>query len=146
MAAAILQRFLRKSFSPSQSPSLIRSITSLSNSLSPPNLSNTLFSLVTNADEKTDPDTKSLNPLLGFLDKEKTLTFNPPIQIFPSFPYGYFMKPVSPPGFHQWEADEALDSSTTTVWADSVKKKRKRKMNKHKYKKLRKSLRRKSRA
>ncbi|KAJ6761411.1 AURORA KINASE A-INTERACTING PROTEIN [Salix koriyanagi] len=39
--------------------------------------------------------------------------------------------------------EEGADGSRT-LWADSVKKKRKRKMNKHKYQKLRKRLRRKS--
>lgn len=69
--------------------------------------------------------------------------------IFPNFPFGYCMNPISSTGFEQLGAFEAVEvesDDARTIWADSVKKKRKKKMNKHKYKKLRKRLRRKSRA
>ncbi|CAJ1947519.1 unnamed protein product [Sphenostylis stenocarpa] len=62
--------------------------------------------------------------------------------IFPSFPFGFFPKPVFESGFHSLDDEVREDSGT--VWADSVKKKRKRKMNKHKYQKLRKRMRRQS--
>ncbi|KAJ0047857.1 hypothetical protein Pint_15594 [Pistacia integerrima] len=43
------------------------------------------------------------------------------------------------------EAEKEVETDDArTIWADSVKKKRKKKMNKHKYKKLRKRLRRKT--
>ncbi|KAK4772711.1 hypothetical protein SAY86_014486 [Trapa natans] len=63
-----------------------------------------------------------------------------PTPIFPSFHLGMFADPV-------FVAESDLDvvkseESDRTLWADSVKKKRKKKMNKHKYKKLRKRLRR----
>lgn len=62
--------------------------------------------------------------------------------IFPSFPFGFASKPVFENGIlsHQSEDTELEDSQT--LWADSVKKKRKKKMNKHKYQKLRKRMRR----
>ncbi|KAK9926760.1 hypothetical protein M0R45_023973 [Rubus argutus] len=70
---------------------------------------------------------------------------SPPI--FPSFPFGYCLNPISPIGSDQLgvcEAGEVESDDARTIWADSVKKKRKRKMNKHKLRKLRKSLRRKT--
>ncbi|KDO69423.1 hypothetical protein CISIN_1g035601mg, partial [Citrus sinensis] len=69
-------------------------------------------------------------------------------RFYPSFPFGYCLNPISSTGFSQLNAIDAgvveTDDDATTVWADSVKKKRKKKMNKHKYKKLRKRLRRKT--
>ncbi|ESR53221.1 DUF1713 domain-containing protein [Citrus sinensis] len=69
-------------------------------------------------------------------------------RFYPSFPFGYCLNPISSTGFCQLNAIDAgvveTDNDATTVWADSVKKKRKKKMNKHKYKKLRKRLRRKT--
>ncbi|KAL5218742.1 hypothetical protein ABZP36_019426 [Zizania latifolia] len=59
-------------------------------------------------------------------------SFHPGLQIYPS---------LDP----RWEKEEELvdgDGEGAEVWADSVKKKRKRKMNKHKLRKLRKRLRR----
>lgn len=57
---------------------------------------------------------------------------------YPSFPFADHLDPVSEGG------QDALGfgDGDLTVWADSVKKKRKKKMNKHKYRKLRKRLRR----
>ncbi|KAJ0104663.1 hypothetical protein Patl1_18192 [Pistacia atlantica] len=70
------------------------------------------------------------------------------LQFFPSFPFGYCLNPISSCGFDQLKVIEAEKEVETddarTIWADSVKKKRKKKMNKHKYKKLRKRLRRKT--
>ncbi|KDP31002.1 hypothetical protein JCGZ_11378 [Jatropha curcas] len=68
---------------------------------------------------------------------------------YPSFPFGYCLKPISITGSNQLDAigadfAENDTDDAKTVWADSVKKKRKKKMNKHKYKKLRKRLRRKA--
>lgn len=47
-------------------------------------------------------------------------------------------------GFCSPEAKVAELDDSSTMWADSVKKKRKKKMNKHKYQKLRKRMRRQS--
>ncbi|KAM1186078.1 hypothetical protein ACFX2I_015206 [Malus domestica] len=72
-----------------------------------------------------------------------------PFPIFPNFPFAFCFNPISPAGFDRlgvFEAVEVESDDVRTIWADSVKKKRKKKMNKHKLKKLRKSLRRKSRA
>ncbi|XXG62481.1 hypothetical protein AAC387_Pa05g0830 [Persea americana] len=137
MAAAIISRLLRK-----RSPGL-RNLTSLN---VPPSsdLQIPLFSH-RNPDSRTNPDHKIPNHLLGFLDRERISSSQSPSRphIFPSFPYGCFLNPISPSGFDQSEAEEVEDGPAT-IWADSVKKKRKRKMNKHKYKKLRKRLRRKT--
>lgn len=64
--------------------------------------------------------------------------------IFPSFPFGFPLNPISPTGFRSHEDLNGDDDDSGALWADSVKKKRKRKMNKHKYKKLRKRMRRQS--
>ena len=65
----------------------------------------------------------------------------PAIPIFPSFPFGFSLNPIGSTGF---ALADAVSGDDRTIWADSVKKKRKRKMNKHKYRKLRKRLRRKT--
>ncbi|XWS37180.1 hypothetical protein CRYUN_Cryun19dG0020700 [Craigia yunnanensis] len=73
------------------------------------------------------------------------------LKLYPNFPFGCLLNPISSTGFDplevvevEEEATEAEDDDAGKVWADSVKKKRKKKMNKHKYKKLRKRLRRKT--
>ncbi|KAK9090270.1 hypothetical protein Sjap_023447 [Stephania japonica] len=61
--------------------------------------------------------------------------------IYPNFPFGYCLNPIISIGSDPFEeiVDGGYGSDVAgTVWADSVKKKRKRKMNKHKYRKLRK--------
>ncbi|KAM0940818.1 hypothetical protein DsansV1_C18g0154271 [Dioscorea sansibarensis] len=72
---------------------------------------------------------------------------NPPnrFPIYPSFPHWPHLEPISISGFDPSYIDDGAESTDVdqrTVWADSVKKKRKKKMNKHKYRKLRKRLRR----
>lgn len=62
--------------------------------------------------------------------------------IFPSFPFGFASKPVLENGILSHVAEDAELEDAQTLWADSVKKKRKKKMNKHKYQKLRKRMRR----
>ncbi|KAI4348236.1 hypothetical protein L6164_008983 [Bauhinia variegata] len=62
--------------------------------------------------------------------------------IFPSFPFGFVLNPVSSIGVFPPEAEDVELDDSRKMWADSVKKKRKRKMNKHKYQKLRKRMRR----
>ncbi|KAL4577153.1 hypothetical protein LXL04_013257 [Taraxacum kok-saghyz] len=66
---------------------------------------------------------------------------------YPSFAFESFLNPIAQPGFIQHVVpEEDIDSGDDQkgMWADSVKKKRKKKMNKHKLKKLRKRLRRKT--
>ncbi|GKV37160.1 hypothetical protein SLEP1_g45219 [Rubroshorea leprosula] len=63
---------------------------------------------------------------------------------YPGFPFGLISDPISLPGSIQSEPDDDVSGGSGTIWADSVKKKRKNKMNKHKYNKLRKRLRRKT--
>ncbi|EYU30604.1 hypothetical protein ABFS82_11G063300 [Erythranthe guttata] len=67
--------------------------------------------------------------------------------VFPSFSLGFFLDPKFSSGLHQIESPPAVaeksgsDESEEGMWADSVKKKRKKKMNKHKLRKLRKRIR-----
>ncbi|GLU02148.1 hypothetical protein SLE2022_194130 [Rubroshorea leprosula] len=64
---------------------------------------------------------------------------------YPSFPFGLISDTIYLPGSIQSEPDDDdVSGGSGILWADSVKKKRKKKMNKHKYKKLRKRLRRKT--
>ncbi|KAI4388785.1 hypothetical protein MLD38_001084 [Melastoma candidum] len=65
------------------------------------------------------------------------------IPVFTGFPYCLASNPVAASSFFTG-CQEGLEESgeDRVVWADSVKKKRKKKMNKHKYRKLRKRLRR----
>ncbi|KAL6174968.1 hypothetical protein ACLB2K_051612 [Fragaria x ananassa] len=65
---------------------------------------------------------------------------------FPSFPFGFCLNPIAQIGSRRLGDGVGSDDEAGTIWADSVKKKRKRKMNKHKLRKLRKSLRRKTRS
>ncbi|KAK6276013.1 hypothetical protein POUND7_005722 [Theobroma cacao] len=74
-----------------------------------------------------------------------------PLKFCPNFPFGYILNPINSVWFDPLEAVDVEEGAAETedddagkVWADSVKKKRKKKMNKHKYKKLRKRLRRKT--
>lgn len=90
-----------------------------------------------------------LNPHLGndpiqspFLGQPRTENLFPFSHIYPSFPFGYRLDPLPLSGSIPSEAEDVLLDDSTELWADSVKKKRKRRMNKHKYKKLRKRLRR----
>lgn len=69
---------------------------------------------------------------------------NPNVGFYPSFSFGLFLNPVCPNGLITSEEDNIVADESHKIWADSVKKKRKRKMNKHKLKKLRKRLRRKT--
>ncbi|XP_041006412.1 uncharacterized protein LOC121251142 [Juglans microcarpa x Juglans regia] len=86
--------------------------------------------------EPTDP-----TPFLGS-SKAENLTHSEFSRIYPSFPFGFYLNPICSSLSVPSEAEDAALGDCGTVWADSVKKKRKRKMNKHKYQKLRRRLRR----
>ncbi|XP_020208806.2 uncharacterized protein LOC109793744 [Cajanus cajan] len=89
------------------------------------------------------------NPILALSPHPPSSTappshrFDSPTLIFPSFPFGFSPTPVSESAFRIRSSPDDVEASGT-LWADSVKKKRKRKMNKHKYQKLRKRMRRQS--
>ncbi|XP_031380313.1 uncharacterized protein LOC116195334 [Punica granatum] len=83
-----------------------------------------------------------LGQFLGRPTTESSAQTRPPA-FFPSFPLGFCSGPIYVNLAAEPDADGVVsDESDGTMWADSVKKKRKKKMNKHKYKKLRKRLRR----
>ncbi|KAL7163027.1 hypothetical protein ACSBR2_039181 [Camellia fascicularis] len=64
---------------------------------------------------------------------------SPPwLLIFPSFPFAFSLNPIFSTGFVQSDASDVIFCDTSTIWVDSIKKKRKRNMNK--YKKLWKRL------
>ncbi|CAH2064877.1 unnamed protein product [Thlaspi arvense] len=78
------------------------------------------------------------NPVITVSDKS--------LHFYPSLPIGYCFNPsvVHDPGLidtasFEDAVMEEMDEKEAVIYADSVKKKRKKKMNKHKYRKLRKS-------
>ncbi|CAK9180444.1 unnamed protein product [Ilex paraguariensis] len=87
----------------------------------------------------------NLIPLLGLLRTDESGNFRS-LQFYPSYhPFGFFLNPVSSSsGFVESGTDDVVSDDSQTILADSVKKKRKRKMNKHKLGKLRKRLKRKT--
>ncbi|OIW06429.1 hypothetical protein TanjilG_05200 [Lupinus angustifolius] len=122
--ASALQKLVRKLPS---TPT--RFITSLHPSSQPPNPFNPIIHL--------HPESHSLIPPTETPDQSNASTI-----IFPSFPFGFSSKPIFDSGFCSPEVKEEGLEDSRTIWADSVKKKRKKKMNKHKYQKLRKRMRR----
>ncbi|KAL8267094.1 hypothetical protein R6Q59_004443 [Mikania micrantha] len=92
-----------------------------------------------------DPSLKDKNPFLESSSEDQTARFNR-FHIYPTFSFGCFLNPIAATGFLDSKPEEdpgfyGPGSSTEMIWADSVKKKRKKKMNKHKLKKLKKRLR-----
>ncbi|KAE9619894.1 hypothetical protein Lal_00040365 [Lupinus albus] len=121
--ASALQKLLRKP------PPPIRFITPLHSS-QPPNPLNPIIDLHRECHE---PYLPTSTPSEQFTSSNV---------IFPSFPFGFASKPIFETGFFTTEGEETGLEDSKTIWADSVKKKRKKKMNKHKYQKLRKRMRR----
>lgn len=124
----------------------LRVIATLNNS----HLPNLAFPFVRRSidSRETEPfdTTNQRVPLFDSPNREKVES-SKPLPFYPSFPFGYCFKPIYSDGFDQPEFTEDVtieSGDVSTIWADSVKKKRKKKMNKHKYKKLRKRLRRQS--
>ncbi|KAK7381046.1 hypothetical protein VNO78_33570 [Psophocarpus tetragonolobus] len=100
-----------------------------------------------NPNPNPNPSQQPQNPILTLFHPQQPSStlqhFDAPTVIFPSFPFGFFPKPVFESGFGSPD-DGVVEEDSRTLWADSVKKKRKKKMNKHKYQKLRKRMRRQS--
>ncbi|VFQ73517.1 unnamed protein product [Cuscuta campestris] len=88
------------------------------------------------------------NPIFLKPKREDDSNTNASSLLYPTFSFDYFLNPVpiSQSGFIFPSEDAGVASrrESPEIWADSVKKKRKKKMNKHKLKKLRKRLRRKT--
>ncbi|KAJ0469702.1 hypothetical protein HanIR_Chr14g0710781 [Helianthus annuus] len=80
------------------------------------------------------------DPTIPFFNNLPITTDSP--TVYPSFSFGAFLNPISYQSVVPEEEEDIVDEAG--IWADSVKKKRKKKMNKHKLKKLRKRLRRKT--
>ncbi|ESQ45728.1 hypothetical protein EUTSA_v10010898mg [Eutrema salsugineum] len=132
--ANLMHRFLRNQ-------SCLRSIPRLTHNLIPhqkPCISN-----VESVSVEFDP-VPITNPVITVADKS--------LHFYPSFPIGYGFNPTLIPDLGLIETVSSLadavmeekDEKEAVIYADSVKKKRKKKMNKHKYRKLRKRMGRKS--
>ncbi|RZC71314.1 hypothetical protein C5167_035053 [Papaver somniferum] len=132
--AAFLHKLLRKN---SQIKTITTNLkTPFQSNLSTPIFQSNLIDFKPNTDSVSDLK----NPILFFPNNENALSKS---QLFyPSFPFGYFLNPNTITQIKMDDAVEEVSEDEKTVWADSVKKKRKKKMNKHKLKKLRKRLRR----
>ncbi|KAK6913053.1 Mitochondrial mRNA-processing protein COX24, C-terminal [Dillenia turbinata] len=128
---SLLQKLLRKAAPPN--PKLLASLTNPQTlNLTPPIITHPSHFI------NHDPNPIPQNPFFSLPQPENSKSSCSSL-IFPSYPFGYFLNPISSTGSVSEEQEEY---EKETIWADSVKKKRKRKMNKHKYKKLRKRLRR----
>lgn len=137
MASSNFSRFLRN-----QSYSANRIISLLNKQITcePPSLQTSPL-LVHPVESDNRPSQSSVLPQTEAKISRSGLT---PRQFYPSFSTGLFLSPISFNGFIEHDVSDELSGDSPTIWADSVKKKRKRKMNKHKLRKLRKRLRRKT--
>ncbi|KAL1203967.1 hypothetical protein V5N11_011810 [Cardamine amara subsp. amara] len=96
--------------------------------------------------EKPDPVSLA-NPVITLPRNESNQSSNQAMRFYPSFSMEFFLNPTTFQGLDLAETaslEEKEDEKEVVIYADSVKKKRKKKMNKHKYRKLRKQLGRKS--
>ncbi|MCL7051762.1 hypothetical protein MKW94_024111 [Papaver nudicaule] len=134
--ATFLHKLLKKN-------SQIKIITSNFKTPFQSNLSTPIFqSHLTDLKPNTDSVNDLKNPILFTPNNEDTALSRSQM-FYPSFPFGYFLNPNSTTQIKMnEEVEEVSSEDEKTVWADSVKKKRKKKMNQHKLKKLRKRLRR----
>ncbi|KAJ9540294.1 hypothetical protein OSB04_026800 [Centaurea solstitialis] len=124
------------------------------------NLSNRILTPSTHLLDSTKPPTTAI-PFFNGAPKTTTDELNPNHHhssyfFYPTFAFETFLNPIPQIEFIQSttvpealeeEEEEGVvlgDDDEKGIWADSVKKKRKKKMNKHKLKKLRKRLRRKT--
>ncbi|XP_010484042.1 PREDICTED: uncharacterized protein LOC104762454 [Camelina sativa] len=102
---------------------------------------------IESAFEKPDP-VSLVNPVITVSPNEFE---NQPMRFYPSFSMGLCLNPNNKiqvldlaEATSLEEVEEEKEAKEIVIYADSVKKKRKKKMNKHKYRKLRKQLGRKS--
>ena len=126
--ASALQKLLRKS-------PFTRIITTIRNSQSSNQLERLAYHHYPVVKINRECQTTNVNPVSEEFNPSRFTT------IYPSFPFGFALNPISSTGFVPAEANDAALDDSRKMWADSVKKKRKKKMNKHKYKKLRKRMR-----
>ncbi|KAJ4846846.1 hypothetical protein Tsubulata_030516 [Turnera subulata] len=142
--ANLLQKLIKKSPKPPPLQSL-RIVTATLNPAPPPNPTKSSEFTAENPIPLFNPA-----PCFQSADPENHFKLHSHFYYYPNSPFGFSLNPIPASGFDQavpFEADGGGgDDEARTLWADSVKKKRKRKMNKHKYRKLRKRLRRKARA
>ncbi|XP_010444195.1 PREDICTED: uncharacterized protein LOC104726922 [Camelina sativa] len=103
---------------------------------------------IESAFEKPDP-VSLVNPVTTVSGNDSS---NQPMRFYPSFSIGLCLNPndkiqgldLAETKDEEEEEEEEKGAKEIVIYADSVKKKRKKKMNKHKYRKLRKQLGRKS--
>ncbi|KAL9265064.1 hypothetical protein AKJ16_DCAP11601 [Drosera capensis] len=97
-------------------------------------------------DELSQSRAQQQAPALDFPTSNPASNLSQPLPFLSNYSYGYFLNPVNSNGSCRFgvKVVEGVGSDEGMIWADSVKKKRKKKMNKHKYRKLRKRLRRKT--
>ncbi|KAJ0241702.1 hypothetical protein HA466_0210910 [Hirschfeldia incana] len=138
--ANLMQRFLRNQ-------SCLRAIPRLTPSLIPHQKP---CIVVESVSVESDPVSLA-NPVITL-----SSAFNKPdesLRFYPSFPIGYGFNPTmvhgsgligTVPFTEETVVEEKGEKEEVAIYADSVKKKRKKKMNKHKYRKLRKKQGRKS--
>uniref|UniRef100_A0A7N0TNC5 Small ribosomal subunit protein mS38 n=1 Tax=Kalanchoe fedtschenkoi TaxID=63787 RepID=A0A7N0TNC5_KALFE len=127
--ASLLQRLLRR-----QSPITLSSFTK-----SNPQYQTLAPAILTRGSQSIDSRLKSLLPSPPPKDESD----KPEVKydyLYPSFSYGLLVHPVFQKVVTEEEVGE-VENGSGKMWADSTKKKRKKKMNKHKYKKLRKRMR-----
>ncbi|EEF35445.1 conserved hypothetical protein [Ricinus communis] len=92
-----------------------------------------------NITPNNDNQTTKLSPFFGSC-KDGSFTHFDSLPFLSIHPLGLCSNPILATGSIQ-DLQNNNDENDSGMWADSVKKKRKKKMNKHKYKKLRKRLR-----
>lgn len=135
MASSVLPRFLRSQCQPAKKiiPLLNKQILH-----EPPPLQTSSALAHLFESENRPAENSSLDPS-GTKNSSLSRTL-----FFPSFSASLFLNPISSTGLIEDDILNDVSDESSTIWADSVKKKRKRKMNKHKLRKLRRRLRRKT--
>ncbi|KDP46372.1 hypothetical protein JCGZ_10212 [Jatropha curcas] len=130
MALSTLQKFFKNSPPPSIILASLRNPCINSTNPSPPSI---IAPQIQQLNSKPN-ENQTMNAY-----KEESLTHFDSSPFSSIHPFGFCSYPILSTGSIQ---DAPTKNEESGIWADSVKKKRKKKMNKHKYKKLRKRLRR----
>ncbi|KAJ9152812.1 hypothetical protein P3X46_026332 [Hevea brasiliensis] len=135
MALSTLQKFFKTSSPPARILAFVRNpYINLPNPSTPVTLSSQTQQL-----NSTPNEDHIVNAILSLgSSKEGSLTHFDCLPFSSIHTFGFCSHPI----LSTWLIHDLQNDEDSGMWADSVKKKRKKKMNKHKYKKLRKRLRR----